>query len=375
MTSDDTFALLARENPVEELLSPHSPEARALRERVLLAEPLLSRADRSRRRPRRLLVLATTAATVVVASLVTLPRLLPEEHIGASPAAAAVLERAAVAATASPVVPAGHYAYTKAETLYAATRADAPEYSVLLPSVRETWVAADGSGRVVERPGEPIFLGGRDRARWLAAGSPPLAGSTEPTDHLVRAQYRPVSPALLARDPETLDLELLDRLLSAVPQLPTDPDRLGRIIRAYAEKKDPPFEAQMFNEVSGIVNNPYASAELRAAAYRVLARIDGVELGGRRRDAAGRLGTAISAPAGYGGPNRSTADPADSTPNTEESRRLIIDPRTGNVLAEETVLTKRVAWIDGDPGDTTGSITILEQGWVETLDQRPTGGG
>jgi hypothetical protein len=123
------------------------------------------------------------------------------------------------------------------------------------------------------------------------------------------------------------------------------------------------------------MNNPYASAELRAAAYRVLARIDGVELGGRRRDAAGRLGTAISAPAGYGGPNRNTADPADSTPNTEESRRLIIDPRTGNVLAEETVLTKRVAWIDGDPGDVTGSITILEQGWVETLDQRPTGGG
>jgi hypothetical protein len=373
MTSDDTFALLARENPVEELPSPHSPEAQALRGRILFA-PLASRAARSRRRPRRRLVIATTAAAVALAMVVTLPRVLPEEHIGASPAAAAVLERAAVAATASGGVPAGRYAYTKAETLYAATRTDAPEYSVLLPTVRETWVAADGSGRVIERRGEPIFLGRRDRARWLAAGSPPLVGSTESTDQLVRAQYRPVSPALLASDPETLDLELLDRLLSAVPQLPTDPDRLERIIRAYSEKKDPPVEAQMFNAVSGIVHSPYASAELRAAAYRVLARINGVELGGRRRDAAGRLGTAISAPAGYGGPNESTADPADSTLNTQERRLLMIDPKTGNVLAEETVLTKRVAWIDGDPGDVTGSITILEQGWVETLDQRPTGG-
>jgi hypothetical protein len=371
--TSDTFALLAGENPVEELPSPHSPEAQALRERILSAEPPASGADRRRRRRR--LVIATTAAAVVLAALVALPRVLPEERIGASPAAAAVLERAAVAATASGGVPAGRYAYTKAETLYAATRTDAPEYSVLLPTVRETWVAADASGRVVERRGEPIFLGRRDRALWLAAGSPPLVGSTEPTDHRVRAQYRRVSPGLLGSDPETLDLEQLDQLLSAVPQLPTDPDRLERIIRAYSEKKDTPFEAQMFNEVSSLVHSPYASAELRAAAYRVLARIRGVELGGRRRDAAGRLGTAISAPAGYGGPNESRAAPADSTLNTEERRRLIIDPRTGNVLAEETVLTKRVEWIDGNPGDVTGSITILEQGWVETLDQRPAKGG
>ncbi|MBA3365250.1 MAG: hypothetical protein H0U03_05620 [Actinobacteria bacterium] len=52
-------------------------------------------------------------------------------------------------------------------------------------------------------------------------------------------------------------------------------------------------------------------------------------------------------------------------------RRLIIEPKTGNVLAEETVLVKRVDWIDGKPGDVTGSITILEQGWVDSIDQRP----
>lgn len=49
----------------------------------------------------------------------------------------------------------------------------------------------------------------------------------------------------------------------------------------------------------------------------------------------------------------------------------IIDPQTGNVLAEETVLTKTVDWIDGDPGEVTGSITILEQDWVNSLERRP----
>lgn len=129
-------------------------------------------------------------------------------------------------------------------------------------------------------------------------------------------------------DPEDLDLAQLDQLLNAgVPQLPTDPDRLERLIRAYAEKKDPPVEAAMFNEISGLLHSPFASGKLRAALYRVLTGIEGVELVGQRRDADGRVGTAISAPAGYGGPNDRTPDPQVSTLNTQLRRYLIIDPR------------------------------------------------
>jgi hypothetical protein len=135
-----------------------------------------------------------------------------------------------------------------------------------------------------------------------------------------------------------------------------------------------PFEAQMFNQVSELLHSPYGSAELRAAAYRVLARIEGVELGGQR-DAAGRPGTVISAPAGYGGPDENTPDTEDSMLNPNERRHVIINPQTGDVLAEETVLTKRVNWIDGDPGEVTGAITILQQGWVDSVEQRPTRSG
>lgn len=367
MTSSKTLALLARENPVrdEDLPSAQGAAAQALSNRILATE--IAAPEESSRPSRRWLMI-TTAAVVALAAVVTLPRALPEDHLGASPAAAAVLERAAEAASAY-TGREGRYAYTKVETVYAAIAAGRAPFAVLYPSVRETWVAADGSGRVVETREGPMFLGPRDRERWQAAGAwvPPR----DSIDKRVRAHYRPVPPDLLTRDPESLTPGQLDQLLSAVPQLPTDPVRLERIIRAYSATKDPPVEAQMFNQVSVLLHSPYGSAELRAAAYRVMARIEGVELGGERRDAAGRLGTAISAPAGYGGPDESTPNTEDSTLNENERRHVIIDPQTGNVLAEETVLTKRVDWIDGDPGEVTGSITILEQGWVDSLERRP----
>jgi hypothetical protein len=370
MTKADMLELLERHNPIspaDVAGSAASPEAVALRERIMAS--LTPRVPRPRAARRRLVAAAAVAVMVAVAAVVTLPRALPEERLGASPAAAAVLERAALAATAYTGSATSRYAYTKAETLYPGISANDAPFAVLYPSMRETWVAADGSGRLIEVQREPIFLGPRDRERWRAAGAP--APPRDRIDKLVRPQRRPVSPDVLAADPEDLNLEQLDRLLNAEVQLPTDPDRLERIIRAYSEKKDPPVEAQMFNQVSGLLHSPYASAELRAALYRVLGRIDGVELVGQRRDSAGRLGIAISAPAGYGGPDESTPGREDSTLNTAEHRYLIIDPETGSLLAEETVLMKRVAWIDGKRGDIVEAITILEQGWVDSLDERP----
>lgn len=362
MTSNDVLALLARENPVRE---EDIPAAQALKLRILASDSSKDAAPieeeaRATRRPRRWVVAGTTAAALTTLAIVTLPGALTEERLGASPAAAAVLERAAEAATAYTGPATGRYAYTKAETLYAAISTDDPPFTLLIPSVRETWVADDGAGRVVETRKEPIFLGPRDRERWQAAGAwqPPRLE----IDRLVDA-HRPVPADLLERDPEDLTLEEIDRLINAVPQLPADPARLVRIIRAYSEQKDLPVEAQMFNQVSSLLHSPYASAELRAAAYRVLAGIEGVELEGQRRDSTGRLGVAISAPAGYGGRGGGL--------NEDARRRLIIDPATGNVLAEETVLMRPVAWLDGKPGDITGSITILEQGWVDSLEQRP----
>jgi hypothetical protein len=338
-------------NPVcDDDFAPTSPQALALKHRVMLAG-FAPRAAR-RRRPWR--PLAVAAVLVAAGAGATVPMLFGDKRVGASDAAAAVLERAAVAASAYANTAAGRYAYTRAQTLYGGTRTDDPPFTYFTKSVRETWVAADGSGRIREVPSAPIFLGDRDRLRFLESGD--RLSTPAPTDRRVRAHYHPVSATTLAADPTTLDLPQLDQLVSAVAQLPTATDRLEAIIRAYADKKDPPVESAMFGEIGDLLNSPYASAELRAGLYRVLARVNGVHLGGTTHDPAGRAGVAVDAPVGY----------SDAT-----SRRLVIDPQTGRVLAVETVLTKRVDWVDGEPGAVIESIVYLDEGWVDSLEERP----
>src|SRR5205807_741547 len=83
---------------------------------------------------------------------------------------------------------------------------------------------------------------------------------------------------LAKRDPATLDARELDLVLNSPTVLPTDPDALERLLRAYALTKDPPAKAMMFNQLEDLLANPYGSGALRAAAYRVLARMKGLEL-------------------------------------------------------------------------------------------------
>ena len=349
---NELLARLERANPIrDDDFAPTSPQALALKQHVVLTD--FTPRQARRRLPWRTLAMA--AVLVAAGASATVPLLLGDKQVGASAAAAAVLERAALGASAYANPASGRYSYTRAETLYGGTSTDNPPFTYFTKSMRETWVAADGSGRVRELPSAPIFLGERDRRRLLESGD--QLSSPEPTDRRVRAHYQPVSAAILAADPTTLDLRQLDQLVSAVAQLPTDPDRLEAIIRAYAEKKDPPVESAMFGEISDLLNSPYASAELRATLYRVLARVDGVNLAGATHDPAGRAGVALNAPVGY----------SDAT-----RQRLVIDPQTGRVLAAETVLTKRVDWVDAEPGTVIQSIVYLNEGWVDSLEERPT---
>jgi hypothetical protein len=349
---NELLARLERANPIrDDDFAPTSPQALALKQHVVLAD--FAPRQARRRPPWRTLAIA--AVLVAAGASATVPLLVGDKQVGASAAAAAVLERAAFGANAYANSASGRYSYTRAETLYGGTSTDNPPFTYFTKSMRETWVAADGSGRVRELPSAPIFLGERDRQRLLESGD--QLSTPEPTNRRVRAHYQPVSAAILAADPTTLDPRQLDQLVSAVAQLPTDPDRLEAIIRAYAEKKDPPVESAMFGEISDLLNSPYASAELRATLYRVLARVNGVNLAGATHDPAGRAGVALNAPVGY----------SDAT-----RQRLVIDPQTGRVLAAETVLTKRVDWVDSEPGTVIQSIVYLNEGWVDSLEERPT---
>jgi len=353
MRRTDVFALLADQDPVDprELPGPESVFAERLKDRILLAEAVAP-APSSRHRHRWATVVVVGAA--VGLAVAALPRAFRGHEVGASPAAAA-LSRAAEAAVSAPGnIPAGRYAYSRARTLWAATSTDDPPYTVLISRTVETWLAADGSGLVREGPGEPVFPSRRDHARWLAAGAPALAG------HGGDQRYRPHAPELAAlaqRNPDDLDAAQLDALMNAPAALPTDPDRLERLVRAYAKTKDPPLASMMFNQLTELASEPWGSAELRAAAYRVLARIPGVELAGEQRDPLGRRGVALVAPVGY----------------TDQIRsRVIIDPRSGDVLATETLLARRADWVGAAPGDVVGQVVDVDSGWVDEVGRRPS---
>ena len=171
MNGDGTslLAVLAKEDPAREVHLPAPAGARA----VALKARIVSIDVSDRRRGRAWLAVAAVAAVATAA--LTLPRMFTEEHVGASPAAAAVLQRAAVAATRTTPVRPARYAFSDAQTIFGVTDTDDPPFTALIPGRRQTWVAADGSGRVRYVPGKPYFPSARDRKRWLGHGSPPLA--------------------------------------------------------------------------------------------------------------------------------------------------------------------------------------------------------
>ena len=121
-------------------------------------------------RPRLLIAVAAFAVIVVLAS-----GLLPM-GLGPDAAAAAALNRAADIAALQVEGPNDGYRHTKSEGAWLDGFGGSPERPngvwTLVPVSREIWIKPDGSGRLIESRGEPIWFGPADRAAWVAEGSP-----------------------------------------------------------------------------------------------------------------------------------------------------------------------------------------------------------
>jgi hypothetical protein len=274
------------------------------------------------------------AAALLVAVLV-ISGLLPGSRDEAS--AAQVLNSLAEVAAAQPAEPAdmaSGYRYTKSEGIYLATVAGrgGQGFSALVPKSREIWIAPDGSGRLRESAGEPIFLGERDRARWQAAGSPQM-------DFTHNRDYGPGG----------LHYEDLTRL-------PTDPNALAAVIRTQAEatsKGGPPVNLEMFVIVGDLLRETGAPPALRAALYKVAAKIPGTELVGPVTDRAGRPGVAVARTLEYTG--------------AKQRKIYIFDRSTSMFLAEEEILLERAGSLDAKPPGTIRYTLYLESKMVPAL--------
>ncbi|GAB3960781.1 hypothetical protein GCM10029978_011100 [Actinoallomurus acanthiterrae] len=149
-----------------------------------------------------------------------------------------------------------------------------------------------------------------------------------------------------------------DKTTGALLKLPTDPAALERVLRTWyqhekqeAEQRrdeltDDTFAKYLFSEASELLAGPLTPGA-KAAVYRLLAKQPGIQYVGTATDPAGRKGAVL------------TKRPDD--PDDTFGIRLIIDPKTGRLLAHESHNRKTLI----------RTVTYESMGWVTSLGARP----
>lgn len=267
------------------------------------------------------------------------------------PAAAAALNHAADIAAALPDASRDGYRHTTSKGAYLSGVGGGPDHPngvwALVPVSREIWIKSDGSGRIVESRGEPIWFGPADRAGWQAVGSPDLRGTP-----FSDTRFGPTPPGVDPWDPQPWPGSLYYENVDA---LPTDVATLRRMIdERAAANGGGATDYERFTIVGDLLRETVAAPKVRAALYRVAASLHGVELVGAMTDRAGRTGTAVSMT-------------TDQSSRGLERRVLIFDPQTSSLLAEEDVLLHKVDWLDAEPPLVIGYNTYLVSDIVPTI--------
>ena len=292
-------------------------------------------AARRHRPPTGLWMLAGGAAAVTAAVAVAFTSGLDSGRV--TPPRANALERAAQAAqaTSQPVPKADQFSYVHSTTtrlqleLAPGTREIEPQNIALITSDRRIWTSLERPGRLTEDP--------------LTARYP--AAPEKSTDRFTAAPPVPAPDRLDPRDAYQLGgLELTRRQLI---DFPTDPTTIYSRVRDADE--DPATPAAMFEQLGDALREGPAPPALRAGLYRALALVPGIELLGGRSDSRGRAGTAVAFTAGG------------------RRSELIFDPETGDMLAEQTVITDpRQARLPLAAGTVIGDTVYLRRAVTDT---------
>ncbi|GAA4581506.1 hypothetical protein GCM10023194_12970 [Planotetraspora phitsanulokensis] len=146
--------------------------------------------------------------------------------------------------------------------------------------------------------------------------------------------------------------------------LPTTAAALkARLMQGYAghgTESDEPQDADawLFQVTSGVLSDMPVKPAVRAAAYKVLAGLDGVRSLGEVTDALGRKGQGIGR--------------AESWPNGQYERQLIIDPETGLLLTDQIVAVHAGGqWAGAKPGTVVNYNAITKAEWTNNKPVKP----
>lgn len=257
-------------------------------------------------------------------------------------------------------LPKGHGKGSRSHPRYFVPINDPSARYALVPAVKEVWTAPDGKTRVRETLGRVSFLSSANQRLWEEAGSPP-PWAFDPSEHEVDrdGSGRPVKDFAAKSFRGRHEFTYLSRL----SQLPTEPEAL-RLAVEHRRGGSSPLDPSPANSPRGgatverlleILSEPIASAALRAAAFDALAEIPSIGFDRDVADAAGRRGDAISwvRESGFG-------------------RRFILDPQTGQILAEaEMIFGPKATREYGAPAGTPYRETAyLQSGIVHSTHER-----
>jgi hypothetical protein len=213
---------------------------------------------------------------------------------------------------------------------------------------------------------KPLTMG--DIEAWKRAGSPAMAKMINPR---VVGKQVPIGQPTTVTGGRTDPTGPGDAIYAIGPKnvtmkdligLPTDPARLkAYLLSMYkghgTESTSQPMSADvwLFTVSSGLVMGMPTKPAVRAAAYRMLSKLDGVTVIGTVKDPDGRTGTAVAINEGG------------------TQHRLIVDRASGRALASEEVVVKPTGTTEGfAPGSVFASSVYQADGWTNDKPHAPT---
>ena len=300
---------------------------------------------RSSRRRRRLAPLGLAGALAAVAVGIVPAISLDGGAANPPSAAAVVLQHAAHAAEAAGgprQLRPGEYWYVKSiwttpgvQFAEPSGRSSDTIVNALSTYERQAWIGLDRPGRVESHVVGPItFLSAAARRQWIRAGRPREL------------------PGYNGSLPANAFIQPYQKLL----RLPTNVDALWQLLYRGAGKGSAAWKRhEMFTEIGDLLREDPIPAKVRAALYRVAARIPGIELLGLTRDGIGRPALAVA---------------LNDTLYGERSE-LLFDPKTSQLLGERSVVVKPPPAYHVKPGSVHEGATYITSGIVERIGQVP----
>ncbi|WP_029138401.1 CU044_5270 family protein [Nakamurella lactea] len=309
-------------------------------------------------RPRRVRWGRRAGLAAAVAAVVAGALILPTVHWGGSTppsaAAAAALNQAAEATTINAkdeALKPGQYQYFETDAWYMAMTAMADGQSVqtnfaaLTHSRTQRWVPANWSDTWLERrtnTGEKKWILGTEAEAKKAGLADQDGPSTEP-------DYRGSCQSYF-QDVCTGEGNWQGPTKPWIAALPRDPGALYTVLAAAAKGRGVNDDAEMLVYATDALRNGPLPADLRAALYRAMAKIPGIEIVDGSANLDGQVGVAFAIEDGI------------------RRSETIIDPKSGAFIGERDVLTGDT---DGMPAGTTLGYTAVHTAVVDKLGEAP----